>query len=181
MYNQFLSSQWFFDRCLEASSLFLPLVVLSSVLILLMLRYFLKIRKIFWIFLILFIPVIVFFCSYLLGISKCNAYHFWDSIEPALKLDEKVEKMCMDQNCPKSEDELSKLDIDLYQQISSNARVKYYFDSAIKEYVWYIRPSRYYVFKIEDGSFSLYKIPSILPAENFGVPFFNGDKELLPK
>lgn len=181
MYNKLFSEQWVFDRCLEGESVFIPLIVIVSVLILTFFYRYLKRRKTFLITALFLIPIMVSIASFLLGIFTCSAGSLWKSIRPALELDNKIKKMCLNNKCPKSEDELAGLDINLYQQISSNAKIKYDYNQSTKAYVWYVRPSRYYVGIFQRDTFSLYKIPSLLPIRHWNnVPTYNEELELLP-
>lgn len=185
MYNTVFSSQWVFDRCLESASLFIPFVVFVSVLILSLFYIYSKklkkLRKWFLIFSFLIVPCVVFISGLLLGFSVCSAGSVWKSINPARALNDKVKKTCLIGNCPKSENEISQLDIYLYDQIVSNAKIKYSYDPTTKEYIWYVRPSKYYVGIFQKSEFSLYKIPSLLPIKHWrNVPIFEGNVELLP-
>ena len=181
MYNQLFSDQWVFDRCVESESIFIPLIVVISVFILIFLYRYLRMRKVRFIITLFLIPPIMFISSSLLGFSICSAGSIWKGIRPALELDNKMKKVCADNKCPISEDELSRLDTDLYQQISSNAKIKYNYNQSTGEYVWYVRPSRYYVGIFQKGTFSLYKIPSFLPIRHWNnVPDYNDKVGLLP-
>lgn len=181
MYNKLFSDQWVFDRCLESESVFIPLIVIVLILVLTVLYRYLKGRKVLFVSTLLLIPPTVFISSLLLGFFVCSAGSIWKGIRPALELDNKMKKVCASNKCPKSEDELSRLDTNLYYQISANARVKYIYNQSTGKYVWYVRPSRYYVGVFQEGTFSLYKIPSFLPIKHWNnVPTYNDDVELLP-
>ncbi len=121
MYNQLFSDQWVFDRCVESESVFIPLIVIVSISILIFLYRYLKRRRAFFMVAFFLTPLIVFIGSLLLGFSVCSAGSIWKGIRPALELDNKMKKVCVNDKCPKSEDELSRLDTNPYQQISSNA------------------------------------------------------------
>ncbi len=181
MYNQLFSNQWVFDRCVEGEGVFIPLVVAVSIPVLVFLYRYLGVRKVLFVITLFLIPPLVFISGSLLGFSACSAGLFWKGIRPALELNNEVKRMCADNECPKSEDELSRLDTDLYHQISSNAKTKYNYSQSTGEYVWYVRPSRYYVGIFQEGTFSLYKIPSFLLIRHWNnVPVYNGKIETLP-
>lgn len=181
MYNQLFSDQWVFDRCMEGESIFIPLVIVVSILVLVFLYRHLKMRKVLFVVTLFLIPLIVFISSSFLGFSICSAGSVWKGIRPALELDNKMKKICMNNKCPKSEDELSRLDPNLYQQISFNAKVRYNYNQSANEYVWYVRPSKYYVGIFQKGTFSLYKIPSFLSVRHWSnVPDYSDKVELLP-
>jgi len=181
MFDQLFSNQWIFDRCIEYESLLIPIIIIASIITLYVLNPFLKKRKILLILARIFIPFIMFFGFILLGVFTCDDDFFWRGVRPAIELNYAIRVLCSNNECPKDQEELNKLDTDLYQKILSNAKFKYSVNLATNEYVWYVRPSKYYVGIFQDGGFSLYKIPSFLPVNFFRkVPTFTGDKKLLP-
>lgn len=181
MFEQLFSNQWFFDRCVEAEFIFIPLIIVISILILYVLNPLLKKYKPLLIMARILIPFGIYIGALMLGFSVCRASFFWKGIRPAFELNKTIMVLCSNNECPKDQEELNKLDTDLYQKILSNAKFKYSVDLKTNEYVWYVRPSKYYVGIYQDEGFSLYKIPSLLPVNFFRkVPTFTGDKKLLP-
>lgn len=181
MFDQLFSNQWIFDRCIEADFFFIPLIIVISILILYVLNPLLRKHKPLLMVTRILVPFIVYIGALALGFSICSAGFFWKGVTPALELNKTMMVLCSNNECPKDQEELNKLDTNLYQKILANAKFKYSVDLKTNEYVWYVRPSKYYIGIYQKGGFSIYKIPSFLPVNFFRkVPTFTGDKKILP-
>lgn len=193
MYNQIFSPQWVFDRCIEGQSLFIPLnIIIFLIIILLIFLLFKKAKftNIPNILLstclgIIILPVIVI-SSWLFGTFNCSAQYFWKGVLPAHELHAKINQYCTDhKHCPESEQEISKLDSQLFREITQNAKSKYVFDKVIGKYIWYVRPSKYYVVIFTQDSFNFYKIPNFINVKHWddveGSLIWLGSKSNLPK
>jgi len=170
MYDQLFSKQWVLDRCFEVESIFIPLIIVISILILSLLIPRLIKQKKSIVPAIILVPIFTLIgCVFLaLFFPGCRTVGpLWHGVDSALKLDRQIRRECLKNNCPKSEVELSKLDPNLYQKIKDEAYFKYNFNYRSNEYDWYVRTSKYFVGIMKNDVFSLYKIPNFFPVKHW--------------
>lgn len=114
------------------------------------------------------------------AVLNCSDSAFWQGVEPANELYAKVKYECGRNNCPRSENDLIKLDPPLYRQIQYNAKSKYSYDMIKRKFTWYVRPSLYYLVSFEGNGYGVFKIPQLIPIDHWYIPEYKGKNEELP-
>jgi hypothetical protein len=194
MYTSFFSSLWWYDRCLQGSTLFYPLVIFGA---------FILGVIVFFIFLNIathsIYPVVYGFYGMLIGLPVmfifglilgwfvigCSDRTLWQPIEPAHRVHALLKiNYAQTGTYPENQEGLAALGGKDYALVARTTQHVYVYDKNTNTYFWIIRPSAYYVVVFSSREdWKMYRIPGVFvkPTHFENISDYPRDFPALPK
>lgn len=199
MYDQFLSSQWIFDRCLHAETHFILIVILTTILLTFPFWYLLtkgklpkkesiELRVAVVVMAVFAIAPIVFFASLFGGLITCRTgWELLKGIDAAHPIHAVIkERYKAGEDMPKNLSDIRRINPERYDFMVKNSKVAYVYDEKANSYTLFVRPSEYYVAVFDNkNDYKIYELTNVHYRFDSGAlkypPDYPGPWDKLPK